>query len=136
MALFEELSRQGNTILVVTHEEEIARYARRVIRIRDGAIAGDEVIWAGKQAQNPGQNGTLVFKTSRRPARTQKRRMKLSRELAESVRISWAAIGENKLRAALTTLGIVIGVATVSLMGSAIAGLKRTFEESFVLDGH
>ena len=51
MALFEELSRQGNTILVVTHEEEIARYARRVIRIRDGAIAGDEVIWAGKQAQ-------------------------------------------------------------------------------------
>lgn len=51
MALFEELSRQGNTILVVTHEEEIARYARRVIRIRDGAIAGDEVIWPGKRAQ-------------------------------------------------------------------------------------
>ena len=51
MALFEELSRQGNTILVVTHEEEIARYARRVIRIRDGAIAADEVIWPGKRAQ-------------------------------------------------------------------------------------
>lgn len=61
--------------------------------------------------------------------------MKLRRELAESVRISWAAIGENKLRAALTTLGIVIGVATVSLMGSAIAGLKRTFEESLSLMG-
>lgn len=51
MALFEELSRQGNTILVVTHEEEIAHYARRVIRIRDGAIAGDEVIWPGKRVQ-------------------------------------------------------------------------------------
>ena len=61
--------------------------------------------------------------------------MKLSRELAESVRISWAAIGENKLRAALTTLGIVIGVATVSLMGSAIAGLKKTFEDSLSLMG-
>ncbi len=51
MALFEELSRRGNTLLVVTHEEEVSRYARRVIRIRDGLIAGDEVIWPGKQVQ-------------------------------------------------------------------------------------
>ncbi len=42
MALFENLSRQGNTILVVTHEEEIARHAARIIRIRDGLIAADE----------------------------------------------------------------------------------------------
>ena len=42
MALFEELSRRGNTIIVVTHEEEIARQARRIIRIRDGLIASDE----------------------------------------------------------------------------------------------
>ncbi len=42
MALFEELSQRGNTIIVVTHEEEIARHARRIIRIRDGLIAADE----------------------------------------------------------------------------------------------
>ena len=42
MALFEELSRKGNTIIVVTHEEDIARQSRRIIRLRDGLIASDE----------------------------------------------------------------------------------------------
>ena len=42
MALFEELSRNGNTIIVVTHEEDIARQSRRIIRLRDGLIASDE----------------------------------------------------------------------------------------------
>lgn len=44
MALFESLSEKGNTIIVVTHEEDVARHARRIVRIRDGLIASDEVI--------------------------------------------------------------------------------------------
>jgi len=44
MMLFEELFRMGNTILVVTHEDEIARHARRVIRLRDGKIESDQKI--------------------------------------------------------------------------------------------
>jgi putative ABC transport system ATP-binding protein len=44
MALFANLHAQGNTIIVVTHENDIARHAHRVIYIRDGKIASDEVI--------------------------------------------------------------------------------------------
>ena len=44
MELFEELSRKGNTIILVTHEEEVAAHARRILRIRDGRIACDETV--------------------------------------------------------------------------------------------
>jgi len=42
LGLFEELSQKGHTLIVVTHEEAVARHARRIIRIRDGLIASDE----------------------------------------------------------------------------------------------
>ena len=44
MLLFEELYRAGNTIILVTHENEIAEYARRVVRLRDGLVEKDEPI--------------------------------------------------------------------------------------------
>lgn len=44
MMLFETLYRRGNTLLVVTHEEDIAHHARRIIRLRDGLIEVDEVV--------------------------------------------------------------------------------------------
>jgi putative ABC transport system ATP-binding protein len=44
MALFEQLYEQGNTIIVVTHEEDIARHARRIVRLRDGLIESDAVV--------------------------------------------------------------------------------------------
>jgi putative ABC transport system ATP-binding protein len=42
MTIFDGLWRSGNTILVVTHEESIARRARRIVRLRDGRVAEDE----------------------------------------------------------------------------------------------
>src|SRR5258708_20423079 len=51
-------------------------------------------------------------------------------ELKEGLSISWGAIRANKLRSTLTTLGIVIGIVTVSLMGTAIEGLNRAFLKS------
>lgn len=42
MALFEEIHNHGNTIILVTHEEDIARHAKRIVRLRDGVIETDE----------------------------------------------------------------------------------------------
>jgi putative ABC transport system permease protein len=53
--------------------------------------------------------------------------MNLLTELKEGLGISWGAIRANKMRSVLTTLGIVIGIVTVTLMGSAIHGLDRAF---------
>lgn len=41
MVLFETLYRRGNTIMVVTHEEEVAHHSRRIIRLRDGLVESD-----------------------------------------------------------------------------------------------
>ena len=43
MGLFEEIHQLGNTVIVVTHEEEIARFAHRIIRLRDGFVESDDV---------------------------------------------------------------------------------------------
>ncbi|MDX2128200.1 MAG: ABC transporter ATP-binding protein [Chloroherpetonaceae bacterium] len=44
MGIFETLYHQGNTIIVVTHEEDIARHARRIVRLRDGVVESDREI--------------------------------------------------------------------------------------------
>ena len=43
MDLFEALYSKGNTIIMVTHEEDIARYAHRIVRLRDGLVESDEI---------------------------------------------------------------------------------------------
>ena len=43
MSLLEDLYHRGNTIILVTHEHDIARHARRTVRLRDGLVEGDEL---------------------------------------------------------------------------------------------
>ncbi len=61
--------------------------------------------------------------------------MNLLTEFKEGLGISWGAIRANKLRSILTTLGIVIGVVTVTLMGTAITGLDRAFLKNISIIG-
>jgi putative ABC transport system ATP-binding protein len=50
MSVFQELNDQGITILLVTHEPDIAQYARRIVVMRDGLIVGDRQVWDRRRA--------------------------------------------------------------------------------------
>jgi putative ABC transport system permease protein len=56
-------------------------------------------------------------------------------EFTESVRIAFAQIRANTMRSVLTALGVVIGIVAVTLMGTAINGIDRTFENSLAMLG-
>ena len=95
MALFQQLNDQGITIVVVTHEPDVAAYATRIVEMRDGQIVRDQpVTQPAQRGQGPG---------SARPERG----MKLSMVM---VGLALQSILKNKTRAMLTMLGIVIGV--------------------------
>ena len=44
MAIFQELNREGVTIVLVTHEHDIARHTKRIVRFRDGLLISDEKV--------------------------------------------------------------------------------------------
>src|SRR5580698_355179 len=56
-------------------------------------------------------------------------------EIKEGLSIAWDAIRANKMRSVLTTLGIIIGIVTVTAMGTAIDALNRAFHESISILG-
>jgi len=61
--------------------------------------------------------------------------MRFANEFSEGLRIAVDAIRTNKLRAGLTTLGIIVGIVTVTLMGTAIQGMRRSFVQSIAAMG-
>ncbi len=107
---------QGVTIVLVTHEADIAAYADRVVTMRDGVIVADERVSkpaAAAAAAEPKR--AAFFRPPEPPAPT----LPTSGFLAFALMILAAAaqaIGRNKMRSALTMLGVFIGVAALIVM--------------------
>src|ERR1043166_8925206 len=66
MALFANLHREGNTIILVTHENDIAQHAHRVIFIRDGKIASDEAVKKSASVKDANPDGPILTEGSLR----------------------------------------------------------------------
>ena len=107
LQLFRQLNvEKGLTILLVTHDPEVARHADRVIRLSDGRIVEDT-----RTAHD--QKPTFVVPPESRP----RRRWRYGpRAVLQTMRIAFQAISRNPMRSLLTMLGVIIGVADVIAM--------------------
>src|SRR6476469_4830681 len=117
MQLLENLYQGGNTIILVTHEPDIARHARRTVFLRDGLIESDEPVPAHEQS--------LAYTEMKR----------LLYELTESWKIAFAQMQSNKARSMRTALGVIIGIVAVTLLGTAISGIQTGFDKSMSILG-
>ena len=131
MALLHELADAGHTIVLITHDREVAAQARRVIEIRDGQIvadsgaAGPVLGFEAKLASSAQRISAGSYKNSSESARASA----LWAELAEAARGAWRGMRIHRTRTALTLLGIVIGVASVIVMMAVGEGAKQRVVE-------
>jgi macrolide transport system ATP-binding/permease protein len=116
MRLLKELSAQGHTIILITHDAEVAHHAQRLIEIRDGEIIAD----AGPRI--PVQ--PLPEKSVLRGEST------VRSELFEATKTAFRSLHSNVFRTVLTLLGIVIGVASVITLMAIGDGAKKSVVES------
>ncbi|HEY3319260.1 MAG TPA: MacB family efflux pump subunit [Planctomycetota bacterium] len=117
MAILVKLHGQGHTIIVVTHDSEIAAYAHRLVRIADGRITSDE----------PQQKGEAV-----RQAQTGDAGKDAKPGVAvvgEALKMALRSLAHNRMRTALTMLGIIIGVASVVALMAIGNGAKQDVVE-------
>jgi len=124
MAILKQLNDQGKTLIIVTHEDEIARYAKRGIRMRDGEIISDELNCAEKakcmQAADAKQAGGYQNKSEKFSRRA---------EFVDYMRQAISAMATHKLRTFLSVLGILIGVAAVVAMLAIGQGAQETISK-------
>ncbi len=129
--LLKELNRKGKTVIMVTHEQEMAAHAGRVIVMRDGKIISDKKVSPSADTVFPSEKDTAsegaagevidhVLSKSERLARGAK--------FLDYLRQAGAAMITHKVRSFLSILGILIGVGAVIAMLAVGQGAKDSIE--------
>jgi macrolide transport system ATP-binding/permease protein len=113
LALLKQLHAEGRTIVLITHAENVARHASRIIHIQDGRILSD--------SGAPARDATAVPLERRSYAAG----AGLGASVQEALVTAWRSLQVNLFRTALTLLGIIIGVAAVVAMLAVGEGSRQ-----------
>jgi macrolide transport system ATP-binding/permease protein len=122
--LLRELNAHGHTVIIVTHDEHVARHARRIIEIHDGEIVSDVRSAAVAIPSSDGKPAVAAGLPARSVLHGYRFSAGASR-FAEAFRMAWLALVSHRLRTVLTMLGIVIGVMSVVSIVAIGEGAKR-----------
>ncbi len=117
LKILQGLQREGRTVILVTHDREVARHAQRIIEIADGRIVGDH-----RQAPVAGVATDVVNRPAASPGAS---RFAGWSRFAEAMHMALLAMAAHRLRTFLTMLGISIGVASVVAVVAVGEGSRR-----------
>jgi macrolide transport system ATP-binding/permease protein len=128
-----ELHSSGGTIIVITHDPEVARRAQRIVRIVDGQIISDSSADEGTRAQ------INNFSKNEMTTRNAKQRAGIASQIVRTLRHmfipTWQALQTQKLRTALTMTGLLLGVSSVFIMLTMTGRVREIFEDFFATQG-
>lgn len=128
MTLLNELADAGHTIILITHDRDVAAHARRVIEIRDGNIIHDSGDAGTSMATVPESAPMLWQRASLAGAG-------VFAEVVDAGRSAWRVMWINRFRTSLTLLGIIIGVASVIVMLAIGRGTQQKVLEDMSMFG-
>jgi macrolide transport system ATP-binding/permease protein len=161
MQILKNLNKQGITIILVTHEEEIGKQAKRLIRMRDGQILSDQPLQplvqttqhkqlaSAKIEPNQPDNKQPVITQSKTPnidtlsdefifeseLKTATESTQFQFRFTEHFKQGYRTLAANKIRTGLSILGILIGVASVVAMMALGSGAQKEIEKQLAALG-
>jgi macrolide transport system ATP-binding/permease protein len=131
MRLLENLAADGHTIILITHDRDVAARAKRIIEIRDGEIISDSGTSHIAARLASLDAGALIDSMAASIART----ASFGADMRDALRAAWRVMWTNSFRTLLTLLGIIIGVASVIVMMAIGAGTEKQVLEKMAAFG-
>ncbi len=122
MRILGELHAAGRTVVLVTHDDQVAAHAGRIVEMRDGVIVGDRL---RETSAGPPADGAAPCVTGGAAAVPARQLPRAGARAMQAVATAWAALLAHRLRTLLTMLGIVIGIMAVVSIVAVGEGAKR-----------
>ncbi len=135
LVILKQLNEQGKTLVVVTHESEIAQHAKRIIKMRDGEIISDELnegtfhLGTLHFISGTGKTESSVPKWNVPKDSPGKEKFSRQAEFIDYLRQAAGAMASHKMRTFLSILGILIGVGAVIAMLALGQGAQETISK-------